>query len=372
MCDIVDRWASLDRLTLERRQVWIYLSAILAGLLAGSTWPGVRPFFEALLWPALMSLLYATFMQVPLLHLREAFRDHRFVAAVLTGNFAVLPVLIWVLVQWLPPDPAVKLGVLLVLLAPCTDWFIAFSQLGGGDVSRAIAVTPINLLLQLLLLPLYLWLMAGAGLSAALTPAEVWPALVVIFAPLVAAALSERWIEACAVREVLRERLAWWPVPLLALVVFLIAGAQVNAVRGAPGLLPVLVPLFVGFLLLAALTAKGLAGLMDLPAEQARTVAFSFGTRNSFVVLPVTLSLPAGWEAASIVIVVQSLVELFGMAFFLWWVPRWLFRSAGRGCLDGEPPARMTRRHQTCYSALRPATRNRPKPNLEGEKRDRQ
>jgi ACR3 family arsenite efflux pump ArsB len=302
----------LDRLTLERRQVWIYLSAILAGLLAGSTWPGVRPFFEALLWPALMLLLYATFMQVPLLHLGEAFRD--------------LPVLIWALVQWLPPDPAVKLGALLVLLAPCTDWFIAFSQLGGGDVSRAIAVTPINLLLQLLLLPLYLWLMAGAGLSAALTPAEVWPALVVIFAPLLAAALSERWIEACAGREVLRERLAWWPVPLLALVVFLIAGAQVNAVRGAPGLLPVLVPLFVGFLLLAALTAKGLAGLMELPAEQARTVAFSFGTRNSFVVLPVALSLPAGWEAATIVIVVQSLVELFGMAFFLWWVPRRLFR----------------------------------------------
>jgi hypothetical protein len=72
----------VDRLTLERRQVWIYLSAIIVGLLLGSAWPGVGTFFETLLWPALMLLLYTTFLQVPLLHLREAFLDHRFVAAV--------------------------------------------------------------------------------------------------------------------------------------------------------------------------------------------------------------------------------------------------------------------------------------------------
>lgn len=302
----------------------------MAGLLVGNAWPGVGPTFETLLWPTLMLLLYATFMQVPLLQLREAFTDHRFVTAVLTGNFIVLPALAWVLVQWLPPDPALRLGVLLVLLVPCTDWFITFSQLGAGNVPRAIAVTPVNLLLQLLLLPVYLWLMLGADLSAALNPAEVWPALVVVLVPLSAAAVSERWIEACAERAMLRERLAWWPVPLLALVVFLIAGAQVSAVGGALGLFPVVVPLFVVFLFLAALIAKGLAKLMALPTDQGRTVAFSLGTRNSFVVLPFALSLPGGWEVAAVVIVVQSLVELFGMVFYLWWVPRWLFRPAPR------------------------------------------
>ena len=326
--DQTDGSASLDRLTLERHQVWIYLAAIIGGLLVGTVWPRVNHVFETLLWPTLMLLLYATFVQVPLLHLREAFADHRFVAAVLTGNFIVLPVLVWVLVQGLPPDPALRLGVLLVLLVPCTDWFITFSQLGGGDVPRAIAVTPLNLLLQLLLLPVYLWLMVGADLSAVLDLTEIWPALAVVFVPLIAAG-SERWIEARAERVIVRERLAWWPVPLLALVVFLIAGAQVGAVRGALGLLPVVVPLFVVFLLLAALIAKGLARLMRIPTDQARTVAFSFGTRNSFVVLPFALSVPAGWEIAAVVIVTQSLVELFGMVFYLWWIPRRLFKSVG-------------------------------------------
>ncbi|WP_084185064.1 arsenic resistance protein [Desulfonatronum thiodismutans] len=316
----------MDRLTLERRQVWLYLSTIIAGLLVGSAWPGVGRLFEALLWPTLIVLLYATFIQVPLLHLRDAFTDHRFLAATLTGNFLILPVLVWILVQALPPDPALRLGVLLVLFVPCTDWFITFSQLGGGNAARAIAVTPLNLLSQLLFLPVFLWLTLGTELSAVLGFSEVWPALLVVLVPLLAAAGSERWIEARGRGAVLRERLAWWPVPLLALVVFLIAGAQVGAVRGALGQLAVVVPLYALFLLLAALTAKGLATFMRLPADQGRTLAFSLGTRNSFVVLPFALALPAGWEIAAVVIVVQSLVELFGMVFYLWWVPRKLFR----------------------------------------------
>tara|TARA_R110001599_G_scaffold336805_1_gene554812 strand:+ start:1511 stop:1738 length:228 start_codon:yes stop_codon:yes gene_type:complete len=69
-------------------------------------WASTGHFFEMLLWPTLILLLYATFLQVPLLHLRDAIRDGRFVAAVLTGNFIVLPAVSWMLVQFLPGDPA--------------------------------------------------------------------------------------------------------------------------------------------------------------------------------------------------------------------------------------------------------------------------
>jgi ACR3 family arsenite efflux pump ArsB len=318
----------MRRITLERRQVWVYLAAIALGLGAGSAWPDLAPSLEALLWPTLMLLLYATFVQVPLLHMREAFGDRRFVAAVLIGNFVLLPLVAWVLVLWLPDDPVLVVGVLLVLLVPCTDWFITFTQLGGGNVPRAIAVTPLNLLLQLLLLPAWLWLIAGADDLPRLAAADMAPALAVVIVPLVLAALTERWIEARPKREAFRERLAWWPVPLLAIVVFQIAAAQVSEVLAATQLFSTVVPVFAVFLLAAAGLAKLLARWMSLPADQGRTLAFSLGTRNSFVVLPFALSLPAGWELATVVIVVQSLVELLGMVLFLWWVPRHLFSSA--------------------------------------------
>jgi len=50
--------------------------------------------------------------------------------------------------------------------------------------------------------------------------------------------------------------LGWWPVPLLAVVVFLIAGAQVGTVRDAGPMLLEVLPVFVGFLLVAALIAR--------------------------------------------------------------------------------------------------------------------
>lgn len=115
-------------------------------------------------------------------------------------------------------------------------------------------------------------------------------------------------------------------MPLLAAVVFLIAGAQADAVRAAGPVLLTVLPLFVAYLVAAALLARALAQWFELAADSGRTLAFSFGTRNSFVVLPLALVLPPGWEAAIVVIVFQSLVELFGMVCYLWWLPRRLFR----------------------------------------------
>ncbi|MDP2411403.1 MAG: hypothetical protein Q8M26_14105 [Pseudolabrys sp.] len=96
----------MTRLQLERHQVWLYLAAILAGLALGSVAPGVSVTFEALLWPALGLLLYTTFTQVPLTHLPDAFRDGRFMAANILGNFIVVPLAVWGLLIFVPDDPA--------------------------------------------------------------------------------------------------------------------------------------------------------------------------------------------------------------------------------------------------------------------------
>jgi ACR3 family arsenite transporter len=312
----------MARETIERNQVWVYLAAIVTGLLVGSAAPGLSSAMEALLWPSLATLLYVTFTQVPLNHLPEAFRDGRFMAATLLSNFVLVPLLVWVLWLVVPDQPAVRLGVLLVLLVPCTDWFITFTHLARGDTRRAIAVTPVNLVVQIALLPLYLWLFMGESFMEILSADRVVTVFVVlILAPLAAAFLTEVLSERKGARTATVERLAWFPVPLLALVVFLIAGSQVEAVAGS---LPVLGQVLLAFLLYlagAAVIGMGVARLFSLPVPQARTLVFSVATRNSFVVLPFALALPEAWAAAVIVVVFQSLVELFGMAGFLWLVP---------------------------------------------------
>jgi arsenite transporter len=316
----------MKRQSLEKYQVFIYLASIGFGLIFGGAFPEGAPPLEAAIWPILGLLLYATFTQVPLLHLREAFADVRFAGAAVIGNFLLVPIVVWGLVAFLPDNPPLRLGVLLVLLVPCTDWFITFTHLGGGDARRAISFAPLSLLLQMALLPVYLWAFLGQDFSIAVARSEMLVAFAgLILLPLFAAFLTQEWVARRKARDDLLDRLAWLPVPLLALVVFSIAATQVGLVAASVGLLGRLLAVFAAFLFLAALMARILARSFGLPPSQGRVLAFSLGTRNSFVVLPLALALPSSFELAVVSVVFQSLVELLGMALFLWLVPNLLF-----------------------------------------------
>ncbi len=60
-----------------------------AGVLIGLAAPGTDGAFEALIYPVLGALLYATFLQVPFTALRAAFGDRRFLLAAFGLNFVV-------------------------------------------------------------------------------------------------------------------------------------------------------------------------------------------------------------------------------------------------------------------------------------------
>lgn len=233
------------------------------------------------------------------------------------GNFVLIPLGIALLLPWMPEDPALQLGVALVLLVPCTDWFLSFNRLGGGDNGRAIAFTPLSLLLQALLLPVYLWLLLDEGPRLSVLGPQTLAAFVgLIGLPLAAAMVT---------RSNARRRgggdpdtWGWLPVPLLAVVVALVRAAHAELIAAAMGRLALLIPVFAGFLFVAVLLAR----LFALPSRQGRVLAFSFGSRNSFVVMPIALALPTGFELVALVIALQAMVELMGMLLLLTWIPR--------------------------------------------------
>lgn len=318
---------AVTREALERHQVWWYLVAAVSGLVLGTVLPDIGGSLDFLVWPVLALLLFATFSQVPLAAIPETFRDGRFLATVIAGNFVLLPLIVWVLVSLTPDDDALRLGLLLVLLVPCTDWFITFTQLGRGDTARSTAVAPLLLLVQLGMLPVYLWLMAGPETASVFSVGEIWPAFLVLLVPLAAATVIEFRLRRHPAGERVRDRLGYGPVPLLSLVIFLVAAGHAGPAGEALHVVPVVIAVATAFLVSALVLAKVLGAVLRLPVEQGRTLAFTFGTRNSFIVLPFALSLSAGWEVVAVVVVMQSLVELFGMMFFLWFVPGVLFRA---------------------------------------------
>ncbi|WP_447043489.1 arsenic resistance protein [Vreelandella sp. H-I2] len=307
---------------MEKYQSWLYLIFIGLGLALGTGAPEFAELLEQAVWSLLALLLYATFTQIPLLRIATSIKDKRFMTALMVGNFIAIPTFLALFVVWLPLSPAVLAGVLLVLLVPCTDWFITFTHLGKGDSARAVAATPLLLLVQMVALPVYLWLFLGSEWFQLTFSKELLSAFTgLILTPLALAWLTEHLAQRHRVLKRNVTYLGLLPVPLLALVVFIIAASQVNAVFGLSEVLAQVVFIFIGFLIFAALLGKGLGKLFALPTTSARTLAFSFSTRNSFVMLPIALTLPSAWQPAVMVIVFQSLVELFGMVAFLRWVP---------------------------------------------------
>lgn len=312
---------------LEKFQVLIYIVAVIFGILLGISVPGMASTFEILIWPTLGILLYATFTQTSLSKLRLAFRDKRFLSLALAGNFILIPAIVWGMLSFLPDNPAIQLGVALVLLVPCTDWFITFTQLGGGETNRAIAFSPLSLLFQILLLPVYLFLFFGNELTVTLATHDMLRAFIgIIILPLFIAFLTEKWANSIPERQQIISRIGWLPVPALAIVIFLISASQSHVLSEATSVLWYPAICFVGFLIITAMLAKALSKTVNLPIRQARVLAFSFGSRNSFVVLPLALALPESFEITVFVVVLQSLIELFGMVIYVWFIPKILFR----------------------------------------------
>jgi len=119
------------RSVLEARQVTLYFLAIIAGAVLGLTVPAASA-FESIINPALAAMLFGTFLQVPLAEVGAALRNVRFIGALVVANFVAMPVVSAGLIQFLPADPMLRLGVLFVLLTPCIDYVITFTHLVGA------------------------------------------------------------------------------------------------------------------------------------------------------------------------------------------------------------------------------------------------
>lgn len=314
---------------MEDRQISLYLAGLAIGALIGLLAPALAGPAAAVILPVLALLLYTTFLAIPFDRIGQAFRDWRFLATILGVNFVVVPMVVWLLSRIVADDQVLLVGVLFVLLTPCIDYVIVFTGLAGGDEERLLAATPLLMLAQMLLLPLYLWLFVGAEFVSAVEFAPFLEAFVLIIVlPLAAAALTQAAAHRTRAGRVVEQVGSSAMVPLMVITLAVVVAAQVADVGAQLGSLLRVVPVF---LLFAAVMvpigmAAGRLGGVD-PAGR-RAVVFSGATRNSLVVLPLVLALPAEFDLAASVVVTQTLIELLVMVALIVLIPRLIPKPA--------------------------------------------
>lgn len=313
----------MTRDALEHNQIPFYFVAILLAAAYGVFAPALAHGLSVLITPAIAVLMYAMFLQIPFLDLRQGLGNIRFVSALLLANFILVPLLVWALTRGLVGHPALLVGALLVLLTPCIDYVVVFTHIGKGDSRSMLAATPLLLLLQLALLPVYLAFMLGehSGVVVEIGPfieAFLW----LIVVPMLLAVLTAYLARRSSLVGKWSNAWAWLPVPAMALVLFVVIGSQITSVvRDIDLLLPVLA-VYLGFVLLAPLMGILASRLLALPAPTARAVTFSASTRNSLVVLPLALALPEDMRGlAAAAVILQTLVELVAELVYVRLIP---------------------------------------------------
>ena len=295
---------------LEQHQISIYFVAVVIAMVVALTIPGTAV-LESVINPALALMLYVTFLQVPVAELKRAFGQVRFLAALLVANFVVIPLLVAGLIQFLPADPMLRLGVLLVLLTPCIDYVVTCAHLGRADSRLLLAATPALLITQMILLPGYLGLFLGEE-AAHLVKAGpfIHAFLWLITVPLLLAGMTQLWAARSERGARTSSLLGLLPVPATAVVLIVVIAAVVPQLGPATGSALRVVPIYIAFAALAPLLGWLVARMFGLEAVAGRAVAFSSSTRNSLVVLPLALSVPGAIPILPAVIVTQTLVEL--------------------------------------------------------------
>ncbi|SDQ66947.1 Arsenite efflux pump ArsB, ACR3 family [Pseudomonas grimontii] len=314
----------MTRDTLEHNQIPLYFAAVLLAAAFGLLAPSLAHGLGVLVTPAIAVLMYAMFLQIPFLELRQSLSHKRFLSALLLANFILVPLLVWVLTRGLVERPALLVGALLVLLTPCIDYVVVFTHIGKGDSRLMLAATPVLLLLQLLLLPVYLGLMLGAQSGVVVQAGPFIEAFLwLIVLPMVLAVITTSLARRSSGVSAWNDAWAWLPVPAMALVLVVVIGSQITSVVRDINLLLPVIPVYVAFLLLAPVIGALAARLFALPAMAARAVTFSASTRNSLVVLPLALALPEDVRGlAATAVILQTLVELVGELIYVRLIPR--------------------------------------------------
>jgi len=303
---------------MENYQIFIYFITIFIAILIACFTPNTSS-FEAFINPALAFMLFVTFLQVPILQLQKAFKKTKFILALLFSNFILIPILVFVLVLFLPNNPLLKLGVLLVLLSPCVDYVVTFSHLGKANSQLLLASTPILLLVQMCLLPIYLGIFLAAEMSSLVKITPFIEAFIfLILIPFLLASFFQIFSKKSVFIKKALDIFTIFPVPSTAFVLLVVILTVVPRLSQAINDILYIIPIYVAFAIIAPIIGFSVGKILNFDAKDKSAIAFSTATRNSLVILPLALAIPNATPLLPAVIVTQTFIELLSSIVYIY------------------------------------------------------
>ncbi|ELY89102.1 Bile acid:sodium symporter [Natrialba hulunbeirensis JCM 10989] len=297
----------------EKYQTVFVFGAIVGGLALGQV-SGVPSVADVLILPFLMVMLFGAFAGMPLSKLRSAFGNRRVAGTSLLVNFVWNPVLAVVLgAVFLREHPALWVGLIMLMVTPCTDWYLIFTDIADGDVPLATSILPYNLVLQLVLLPVYLYVFAGELVEL---PLELLleSVVLVLIVPLVLAVAARkgliRWRSDQWFRRSFLPKLSPLQVLFLSLAIGAMFASQGQEVVANPELLALLAVPVVLFYAITLAVGFGIGQALSFSYEELVCFNNTVLSRNSPTALAIAVVAFPHEPLIPLALVIGPLLEL--------------------------------------------------------------
>ena len=253
-------------------------------------------------------MLYGIFLEVPLKNLKKSFKNIKFSSTSIIINFIWTPIFGYFLGNlFLNGNMDIFIGFFMLILTPCTDWYLIFTKIAKGDLNLSLSILPINLILQIVLLPIYLIIFFSNN-NAINYSNLVYSLIIVIVIPFLSAQITKLLLNNKLKK--ITNFFSKYQIVFLALAVFAIFNSQGNQLFGhVNSVLTIFIPLII-FFITTTLIDLLLSEQIHLTYEEYASLTMTTLARNSPLALAIAINSFPNHELIIIALVIGPLIEL--------------------------------------------------------------
>lgn len=288
--------------------VFIFISIIL-GLLFNNI-PIINQISPYLITIFLSLMLFTLFLDIPIEDIKHSFSNHKFTSTSLIINFIWTPLFGYFLANiFLNGNIDLIIGFFMLILTPCTDWYLVFTKMAKGDLASSISLLPINLVLQLILLPVYLLLFFSS--SNTLQLSDLINSLITyIVLPFILAQIVKYPLKDKEYNEKITSIFTDKQLLFLCIAIFGLFNTESSVLLENINSIGVLFIPLILFFMANSLLDYIISKKLNFSYEEYASLTFTTLARNSPLALAIAISSFANNELIAISLVIGPLIEL--------------------------------------------------------------
>ncbi len=300
--------------TKDKEKPFILIGAVIVGIIIqhfiGKAVPSLIELTEIGVFFVILSVM----LPVEIKDIGKAFKKFKPTALAIFINFIFIPAFSWGM-GWLflKSYPDFWVGAILYTLTPCIGWYLIFTDLADGDVAWGISLLPWNITLQIVLMPLYMYILIGRVIPIDF-PVLARSVGLFLIAPFILGYIIQKAVIKSRGREYffgpfkkVNVEFKLWALVLVILSMFVSQPSITFSDAGRVGLLILFLILFFLVLFILALFS---GKLFRLGYADTVTMSFTTTARNSEAIIGVAVAAFPGHPLVYLAIILGPIVEL--------------------------------------------------------------